>query len=114
MSCSLQWKNVHYIFGGHYEKRQVSMVSGNRLDRKGSLDFEFENGGCAVLDQNTIVLCFGEPDNRELKRRDSCRSAKSPNGPFIKLPRSNFGHEGTRVAAFDGKKTIHKNLNKII
>ena len=49
-----------YVFGGDYfgEKRQVSMVNGNRLERKGSLDFDFHYGGCTVLNQLTIVLCF--------------------------------------------------------
>ena len=57
-SCSLQWKNQHYVFGGYNEKRQVSVVNGNRLERKGSLDFNFNTGGCTIINQQIIVLCF--------------------------------------------------------
>ena len=46
-SCSLQWKNQHYFFGGDNNwKYQVTMVNGNRLELKGTLDFYFDNGGC--------------------------------------------------------------------
>ena len=46
-SCSLQWKNQHYFFGGDNNwKRQVTMVNENRLELKGTLDFYFDNGGC--------------------------------------------------------------------
>ena len=101
-SCSLQWKNHYYVFGGRNEKRQVSMVNGNRLERKGTLDFDFETGGCAVLNQRTFVLCFGEPFNR-----DVCRQSNNPLGSFTKLPNSNFDHWRTRIASFDGKNTIY-------
>ena len=62
LSCSLQWKNQYYVFGGTYKKRQVSVVNGNRLERKATLDFNFKDGGCTVLNQITTVLCF---DNYE-------------------------------------------------
>ena len=47
-SCSLQWQNQYYVFGGHNEKRQVSMVNGNRLERKATLDFNLNAGGCTA------------------------------------------------------------------
>ena len=59
-SCSLEWQNNHYVFGGGNDKRQVSMVNGNRLDRKGTLNIYFYRGACTVLNQITIVLCFDD------------------------------------------------------
>ena len=94
-SCSLQWQNNYYIFGGYYERRQVSMVNANRLERKATLDFNFELGGCTVLNQITIVLCFDEDD--------LCRQSNNPLGSFTKLPKSNYDHGGTRIASFEGK-----------
>ena len=101
-SCSLQWQNRYFVFGGDYEQqKQVSMVNGNRLERKGSLDFDFDNGGCTVLNQRTIVLCF---DFYETK---VCRQSNNPLGSFTKLPNSNHEHESTRIASFDGKNIIY-------
>ena len=101
-SCSLQWQNNYYVFGGTSERRQVSMVNGNRLERKATLNFECSSGACTVLNQKTILLCFGEPGVR-----DECRQSKNPLGSFTKLPKSNYGHKYTRIASFDGKNTIY-------
>ena len=100
-SCSLQWHNHHYLFGGWTNrlKRQVSMVNGYRLERKGSLDFNFHHGACTVVNQQTIVLCFDDDET------DVCRQSNNPLGTFTKLPNSNFNHLQTRIASFDGKHT---------
>ena len=73
------------------------MVSGNRLERKATLDFDFNEGGCAVLNQKTIVLCFNWDEG------NVCRQSNSPFESFTKLPNSNHRHSGTRIASFDGK-----------
>ena len=111
-SCSLQWKNNHYVFGGgqkrdwkgywwpDYENRQVSMVSGNRLDLKATLDFKFYAGACTVLNQITIVLCF----SANWSDAKVCRRSNNPLGSFSKLQNSTYGHHDTRIASFDGKK----------
>ena len=109
-SCSLQWQNNYYVFGGYKTKgyktkgadpRQVSMVNGNRLERKATLDFNFDSGACTVLNQITIVLCFGYGENKV------CRQSNNPLGSFTKLPNSNYDHKATRIASFDGKNTIY-------
>ena len=106
-SCSLQWKNHYYFFGGYKlpkaynEKRQVSMVNGNRLVRKATLDFDFDAGGCTVLNQITIVLCFSYGESFV------CRQSNNPLGSFTRLPNSNYGHEVTRIASVDGTNTIY-------
>ena len=98
-SCSLLWKNNYYVIGGWREKRQVSIVNGYRLKRVGSLDFNFYMGGCAVLNQVTVALCF---DGYE---KDLCRISNDPLGSYTKLPNSYFDHQRTRAAAVNGKNT---------
>ena len=100
-SCSVQWQNHNYVFGGWKEKQQISIVNGNRLKRKATLSFNFVDGGCTVLNEFTIVLCF---DSKETKL---CRQSNNPLGMFTKLPDSNFDHKFTRIASFDGKNTIY-------
>ena len=107
-SCSLQWHNHFYVFGGiHYgKKRQVSMVNGYRLERKATLGFDFSTGACTVLNQistKSIVLCFPFT----VSERDVCRQSNNPLGSFTKLPNSNYNHQLTRIASFDGKNTIY-------
>ena len=103
-SCSLQWQNNHYFFGGTEKRQQVSMVSGNRLKRIGQLSFILEAGGCTVVNQSTIVLCF------DLYQDNLCRWSNSPLGSFTELPKSNHSHRSTRIASFDGKNKILVNF----
>ena len=72
------------------------MVNGNRLEKKGKLDFIFNHGGCTVLNQATIVLCF------PYDARNGCRQSNNPIGPFTKLPNSTYNHFPTSIASFDG------------
>ena len=100
-SCSLQWQNHYYVFGGKNYTLQVSLVNGNRLERKATLDFDFYGGACTVLNQITIVLCFNWHETKV------CRQSNNPLGSFTKLPNSNYDHHATRIASFDGKNTIN-------
>ena len=103
-SCSLQWHNHYYIFGGYNERRQVSMVNGNRLQRKATLDFNFEDGACTVLNQQTIILCFDFDETKV------CRKSNNPLGTFTKLPNSNHEHHSTRTASIDGKDALNQHF----
>ena len=96
-SCSLQWKNQHYVFGGYKQPRQVSMVNGYRLERKGTLDFKIDAGGCTVLNEQTVVLCF------DWRQTQVCYQSSNPLGKFTKPPNSHYTHWMTRIASFDGK-----------
>ena len=80
------------------QSRQVSIVNGNRLELKGTLDFDFGYSGCTVMNKTTVVLCFGG-----LNEFDLCRQSNNPLGPFKNMPKSYHDHYGTRVASFDGK-----------
>ena len=109
-SCSLQWRNNFYIFGGRNQKRQLSMINrvNNRLERKGSLDFDFHMGGCTVLNQTTFVLCF------DLKEKDVCRQSSnslgSIPGSFTELPKSNYEHRLAKISSFEGKNFFFGNF----
>ena len=73
------------------------MVNGNRLERKGTLNFDFKLGACTVLNQLTIVLCFDEHTD------NICRQSNNPLKSFAKLPDSNHGHKYINIASFNGK-----------
>ena len=107
-SCSLQWKNNYYVFGGGNDQRQVSIVSGNRLDRRGTLDFNFYSGACTVLNQITIVLCFHFETGLKVTGEDKvCRQSNNPLGSFTRLQNSKYAHKDTRIASFDGKNKTY-------
>ena len=73
------------------------MVNGFRLERKGTLDFDFVHGGCTVLNQLTIVPCFDRDDEKV------CRRSNNPLGSFTRLPDSKHDHEYIHIASFDGE-----------
>ena len=75
----------------------MSIVNGNQLERKATLNFSFFYGGCTVLNQITIVLCFQHYET------NVCRQSNNPFGSFIKLPSSNFYHSRARISSFEGK-----------
>ena len=107
-SCSLQWKNHFYVFGGRSEPKQVSMLSGNKLERKADLKYPLYLGGCTVMNQLTVVLCF------DMYTNDLCRHSNNPldGNSFTDLPKSNYTHSWTRVTSVDGKNEIlFKKLN---
>ena len=103
-SCSVKWKNQFYVFGGLDRKQQVSMVTGNRLQRKTTLEFYFQFGSCTVLNQITIVLCFDKYGTKV------CRQLNNPLGSYTKLPNSNFKHKYARIASFDGEHSGYKKI----
>jgi len=59
-SCSVTYQNRFYIFGGHYEKRQISMINGCKLERTGDLNFDFYYGSCGAfsMPEEVVLLCF--------------------------------------------------------
>lgn len=105
-SCSLTWKNEHYIFGGDARKTQISRLVKCQLMSVGHLPFNHHWGACATVVDKKLYLCFnymygdtlyGDDDH------DKCRVATSPTGVFDEIPRSKHSHGGTRIAASDGK-----------
>ena len=39
-SCSITWQGQFYIYGGTIETTQISRLTGHKLERVGSLEFE--------------------------------------------------------------------------
>ena len=56
-SCSIVHRNKPFIFGGAWEKRQISTLDDCVLKRIGNLSFDLEYGGCTST-KRYIVLCF--------------------------------------------------------
>ena len=48
-SCSVNWNNEFFIFGGKNEKRQISRLTGHKLKRIGDLTFDHYFGACSVM-----------------------------------------------------------------
>ena len=56
-SCSVNFQNEMFIFGGMFIKDQISKVTGCSMTRIGTLDFDFNGGGCANFEDRSIILC---------------------------------------------------------
>ena len=41
-TCSMTWKNEHYLFGGYTNTRQIRKLSGCSFENLNELDFEFQ------------------------------------------------------------------------
>ena len=69
-SCSINWKNQLFIFGGFLDpntnsesdvkqtKRQISRLVGNRLEYVRKLPFDHDRGTCSVMASKYVFLCF--------------------------------------------------------
>ena len=102
LSCSVKFRNEFYVFGGESkQKTQISKVTDCSLKKIGKLEFDFAYGACAVVNEESIYLCF----NRFEKQ---CHVGSDPVKPFSKITQSQFYHDSTRIAASDGN---HLNFN---
>ena len=65
-SCSINWKNQLYIFGGATERRQISRLSGQKLERVGDLPFyNYYNYGKSIH-----IFTYSEAKPRDDKSVD--------------------------------------------
>ena len=98
-SCSLAFQNEFYVFGGTGTyRKQASQLKGNRLERIGTLNFEFFRGACANLDNQKIYLCFSWTTNvyNELRQ---CRYSLGPKKEFYEVSKSAERHGQITIAA---------------
>ena len=95
-SCSITYRGDFYVFGRIGLDRQISKLEGCSLERIGSLDFDFELGGCATVNSYSIYLCFRRYDYKR------CFVGTDPVGTFYNVTESQFNHARTRVAVNDG------------
>ena len=98
-SCTVNWKNQLFIFGGRSEKRQISRLTGHRLKRVGNLTFDFYDGACDVMANQYLFLCFGD-DSKDYKQ---CRRSTGPLEHFSKIELSNRNHLRIQISCSDSK-----------
>ena len=95
-SCSINWQNEFYIFGGGTQKRQISRLSGHKLERVGDLDFDLALGACNVK-ANELFLCFHYMDTRR------CRRSTGPLDQFSEVALSTHEHRQIKISCSDSK-----------
>ena len=95
-SCSINWQNQLFIFGGSSEKRQISQLSGYKLKRIGDLLFDLDKGACGVMG-NKLFLCFSYDDGRR------CRRSNSPFEQFSEVALSAYWHRNIQATCSDSK-----------
>ena len=97
-SCSINWQNELFIFGGAVEKRQITKLSGQKLKRVGELDFDLKFGACSVMG-NELFLCFNyvPADTRR------CRRSTGPLDQFSEVALSTHGHRFIQISCSDSK-----------
>lgn len=95
-SCSLTWHGEFYVFGGNGDyTNQISKLNGCKLERIGSLEFEFDQGDCAVIN-DVVHLCF----NYDQPKR--CSVSNSPDGNYRHVSDSYYNHRTIRIGAGPG------------
>ena len=99
-SCSVNWENQFFIFGGWAEKRQVSRLSGYKLKRAGDLLFDHYMGACSVMANEYIFLCFSNTGSNDLKR---CRRSTGPLEQFSEVTLSTHQHRIIQTSCSDCK-----------
>ena len=98
-SCLINWKNHLFVFGGWYEKRQISRLSGYRLERIGTLDFDHQYGACSVMANQFVFLCF----NLHSSDHKRCRRSTGPLKPFTEVTLAKHEHSNTQTSCSESK-----------
>ena len=96
-SCSVTWQNQMHIFGGQTEKRQISRLSGYKLERIGDLAFDHWLGSCSLMANQFLFLCFDRDDTKR------CRRSTGPLENFSELALSSHEHMVAQTSCSDSK-----------
>ena len=103
-SCSVNWENQFFIFGGWAKKRQVSRLSGYKLKREGDLLFDHYMGACSVMANEYIFLCFSAPSaDTGMDDYLQCRRSTGPLKEFSELDFSIQYHMMIQTSCSDSK-----------
>ena len=97
-------KNQFFIFGGNSynggDERQISTITGCRVQRVGTLSFNHDQGDCSVGGAK-VFLCF---DNSGLQTEvKTCRYADDPLGEFTEVASSFYNHRSISIASSECK-----------
>ena len=105
-SCSLIWQRKVYVYGGTLRMNmlynQISRLDGLKLNRVGSLDFNMLDGGCSVMDEKHIFLCFDSYNSKDDNAYRQCWRSKNPLTDFVKIPASSFEHSKAKIITSEG------------
>ena len=96
-SCSLNWENEFYIFGGKRYPRQISKLNQYRLQALGDLPFDFEFGACTNFNSHKFFLCFDWHNNKR------CYWSTDPLGSFTNVTLSSYSHDQIRISSSECK-----------
>ena len=99
-SCSINWNNQLFIFGGETERRQISRLTGHKLERIGDLTFDHDFAACSVMSSQYIFLCFNLADSNDHKR---CRRSTGPLDQFSEVALSTYNHGYSQTSSSDSK-----------
>ena len=104
-SCTVNWKNQNYIFGGHRKRRQISKIEDCRVKFIKKLNFDLYFGACATVSDKVIYLCFNGKLQVDFKL---CRTSKSPIGTFTDITKSSHDHRDAKLvnSQTDSKSTL--------
>ena len=110
LSCSVNWQNQLYIFGGESQKRQILRLTGHKLEYAGQLSFDHKMGACSVMADQYIFLCFGTTPFFADSNR--CRRSTGPLNQFTDIALSTYDHGLTQTSCSESK--YKKLFNKLI
>ena len=108
-SCSINWKNQYYVLGGNNQKRQISRLSGSKLERIGNLAFDHKSGACSVMANQFIFMCFDESDSKNINdgirrcRRSTGSGRGNLLGKFTEVALSSHHHRRIQISCSDSK-----------
>ena len=120
-SCSMTYRNRHYIFGGKIGtayNRQIAQVKVRTIQAIQNMAFDFESGACANVDDSYMFLCFHSPSNEPFERngqneQKKCRAAFEPEGTFFVL-KSQSAHNHTNIGFAASKCEFHSKSDRNI
>ena len=101
-SCSIIWNNQLFIFGGNYNRRLISRLTGYKLEKaNSSLSFDHEQGACSVMANSFVYLCFPNGFNENDSKR--CRRSTGPLEQFTEVSLSANDHLFIQTSSSDSK-----------
>ena len=101
-SCSMTFKNQHFVFGGETETKQISQIIGCSLTRVSTLSFDHIRAACTNVDNNKIYLCFNDGSGDYKK----CLVSSSPTGQYTEVQESTHEHRHATIASNNSKSKI--------
>ena len=97
-TCTVNWKNQNYIFGGVDKMRQILKIEDCKVKNIGELTFNHRFGTCATVSNEVIYLCF---NHRPATTMKLCRTSQLPTGTFTDITKSLYDHPQAKIVNSD-------------